>query len=163
METYCLDGQVCIKFGAVSHLFIYKEQEDLISGQPTQPKIYYKLDRSDNRFYFKFFSYILINIKVNWLLNESFLASTAANTSQTLICSVRVETSIHFFLKDAKGREVHLFPLFCLAGARGVEFYQPGGLIVKSSFFACTATTTSETTDIVRLSGNFYRFLSGRC
>jgi len=54
-----------------------------------------------------------------------------------------VKTSIQFFLKDAKGREVDLFPLFCLAGGTGVEFYQAGELIVKSSFFASTATNTS--------------------
>jgi hypothetical protein len=64
-----------------------------------------------------------------------------------------VKSSVNFFLK---GREVYSFSLFCLAGVRGVEFYQVGGLIVKSSFFASTATTTSETTDIVCLSGNFY-------
>ena len=60
-----------------------------------------------------------------------------------LICSVWAATSIDFFLEGAKGGEVHLFPLFFLEGARGVEFYQAGGLIIKSSFFASTATTTS--------------------
>ena len=56
------------------------------------------------------------------------------------ICSVCVETSIDIFLE---GREVDLVPLFCLAGARGVELYRAGGLIFKLLFFASTATYTS--------------------
>ena len=51
-------------------LFLDTDRNSVLDKEGLQPKIYYKIDRPDNMFYFKFFAYILINIKMNWLLNE---------------------------------------------------------------------------------------------